>query len=215
MLLSARPSLAWSPRRERLRENILGRMLWEGNATTAGGWEAALVLGIIVPQSNLGSMESGMYERILVAIDGSVTSDLALREAIGLAKDQDAMLRLVHVVDLTPPASMTTETGSAVALHFPLAEYQKALQEAGEKSLATRATAARDAGVNVDTKLITVGTLGERIHEAIEEQSKQWPADLIVVGTEGRRGFQRLMIGSVAEGLVRISTKPVLLIRGT
>jgi nucleotide-binding universal stress UspA family protein len=173
------------------------------------------MLGIIVPQSNLGSMESGMYERILVAIDGSVTSDLAPREAIGLAKDQDAMLRLVHVVDLTPPASMTTETGSAVALHFPLAEYQKALQEAGEKSLATRATAARDAGVNVDTKLITVGTLAERIHEAIEEQSKQWPADLIVVGTEGRRGFQRLMIGSVAEGLVRISTKPVLLIRGT
>jgi K+-sensing histidine kinase KdpD len=75
-------------------------MLWGGNATTAGGWEAALVLGIIVPQSNLGSMESDMYKRILVAIDGSVTSDLALREAIGLAKDQDAMLRLVHVVDV-------------------------------------------------------------------------------------------------------------------
>ena len=156
-----------------------------------------------------------MYKRILVAIDGSVTSDLALREAIGLAKDQDAVLRLVHVVDVTPPAYATTETASAVALHFPHAEYQKALQEAGEELLTTRATTARDAGVNVDTKLITVGMLGERIYEAIEEQSKQWPADLIVVGTEGRRGFQRLMIGSVAEGLVRISTKPVLLIRGT
>ena len=56
--------------------------------------------------------------------------------------------------------------------------------------------------------------VGQHIYEAIEEQSKQWPANLIVVGTEGRRGFQRLMIGSVAEGLVRISTKPVLLIRG-
>jgi nucleotide-binding universal stress UspA family protein len=155
-----------------------------------------------------------MYKCILVAIDGSVTSDLALREAIGLAKDQNAMLRLVHVVDVTPPAYTTTEPASAVALHFPLAEYQKALQEAGEKLLTTRATTARDAGVNVDTKLITVGMLGERIYEAIEEQSKQWPADLIVVGTEGRRGFQRLMIGSVAEGLVRISTKPVPLIRG-
>jgi nucleotide-binding universal stress UspA family protein len=153
-----------------------------------------------------------MYKRILVAIDGSVTSDLALREAIGLAKDQNAMLRLVHVVDVTPPAYMTTETASA---NFPLAEYQKALQEAGEKLLTTRATTAREAGVNVDTKLITVGMLGERIYEAIEEQSKQWPANLVVVGTEGRRGFQRLMIGSVAEGLVRISTKPVLLIRGT
>ena len=155
-----------------------------------------------------------MYKCILVAIDGSVTSDLALREAIGLAKDQNAMLRLVHVVDVTPPAYTTAATASAVA-HFPLTEYQKALEEAGEKLITTRATTARDAGVNVDTKLITIGMLGERIYEAIEEQSKKWPADLIVVGTEGRRGFQRLMIGSVAEGLVRISTKPVLLIRGT
>jgi nucleotide-binding universal stress UspA family protein len=94
-----------------------------------------------------------MYKRILVAIDGSVTSDLALREAIGLAKDQNAMLRLVHVVDATPPAYMMTETASAVTLQFPLAEYQNALQEAGETLLTTRATTARDAGVNVDTKI--------------------------------------------------------------
>ena len=153
-----------------------------------------------------------MYKRILVAIDGSDTSDLALREAIGLAKDQNAMLRLVHVVDVTPPAYMAAEV--TVAVHFPLAEYQKALKKSGEKLLKIRATTAREAGVNVDTKLITVGMVGQRIYEAIEEQSKQWPANLIVVGTEGRRGFQRLMIGSVAEGLVRISTKPVLLIRG-
>src|SRR5215469_11325799 len=124
------------------------------------------------------------------------------------------MLRLVHVVDDTPPAYIATDAPSAVALHFPLAEYKKTLLEAGENLLRTRATTAREAGVNVDTKLITVTMLGERIYEVIEEQSKQWPANLIVVGTEGRRGFQRLMIGSVAEGLVRISTKPVLLIRG-
>jgi nucleotide-binding universal stress UspA family protein len=138
-----------------------------------------------------------MYERILVAIDGSATSDLALQEAIGLAKNQNAMLRLVHVVDVTPPIYMTSETSSPLATHFPIAEYQKALQAAGEKLLTTRAITAREAGVNVDTKLITVAMLGGRIYEAIEEQSKQWPADLIVVGTEGRRGFQRLMVGSV------------------
>jgi nucleotide-binding universal stress UspA family protein len=156
-----------------------------------------------------------MYKRILVAIDGSVTSDLALQEAIGLAKDQNAIVRLVHVVDGTPPIYMTSESTAPFAAHFPLAEYQKALQEGGEHLLATRATTVREAGVNVDTKLITLGMLGERVYEAIDEQSKQWPANLIVIGTEGRRGFQRLMIGSVAEGLVRISTKPVLLIRGT
>jgi len=88
-----------------------------------------------------------MYKRILVAIDGSITSDLALREAIGLAKDQNAILRLVHVVDITPPAYMTAEIASAVAVHFPLAEYQKTLQETGQKLLTTRASTAREAGV--------------------------------------------------------------------
>jgi nucleotide-binding universal stress UspA family protein len=160
-----------------------------------------------------------MYKRILVAIDGSDTSDLALREAVRLAKDQTAMLRLVHVLDVIPPYIIPEFTQSppplAPATQFSLADYQKALQEAGEKLLTTRVTTAREAGVNVDTKLITVGMLGERIYEAIEEQSKQWPADLVVVGTHGRRSFQRLMLGSIAEGVVRIATKPVLLIRGT
>jgi Universal stress protein family len=55
---------------------------------------------------------------------------------------------------------------------------------------------------------------GERIYDVLEEQSKQWPADLIVTGTHGRRGARHLMLGSVAEGLIRIATKPVLLIRG-
>ena len=180
------------------------------------GWGAAFVAAIICAAGlSRFYWKVAMYKHILVAIDGSVTSDLALREAIGLAKNQNAMLRLVHVVDVTPPAYVTSEITSTLAAQFPLAEYQKTLQEAGEKLLTTRATTAREAGVNVDTKLITAGTLGERIYEAIEEESKQWPANLVVVGTEGRRGFQRLMIGSVAEGLVRISTKPVLLIRGT
>src|SRR5262249_50546003 len=76
------------------------------------------------------------------------------------------MLRLVHVVDVTPPAYMMTETASAVAIHFLLAEYQKALQEAGEKLLTTRVTTTREGAVNVDTKLVTVGMRGERIYEA-------------------------------------------------
>ena len=148
-----------------------------------------------------------MYRRILVAIDGSETSDLALREAISLAKDQKAMLRLVHVVDVSP-AYMTVETP------YPFAEYQKALQEGGQKILASCAAKASKAGVDADSKLITFEMSGERIYDAIEEQSKQWPADLIVIGTHGRRGGRHLMLGSVAEGLIRVATKPVLLIRG-
>ena len=162
-----------------------------------------------------------MYKRILVAIDGSDTSDLALREAIRLAKDQNAMLRLLHVADVTPPPYPLTYTTTEItsppplAAQFALADYQKALQEGGENLLATRVTTAREAGVDVDSKLIIIEMFEKRIGDAIEEQSKQWPADLIVVGTHGWRGFQHLMFGSVAEGVIRVATKPVLLIRSS
>jgi len=124
-----------------------------------------------------------MYKRILVAIDESATSDLALGEAINLAKDQNAVLQLVHVVDLTP-ICLTEETP------YPYVECQKAMEERGEKILASHATTVREAGIEVDSKLITIKLLSVSIYDVIEEQSKRWPADLIVIGTHGRRGFQ-------------------------
>jgi len=148
-----------------------------------------------------------MYGQILVAIDESATSDLALQEAISLAKDLKAALRILHVLDVSP-AYLTVDSP------YPFMEYQKAIQEAGEKLLANRVSKARHAGVKVDSKLIAIEMYGERIYDVIEEQSKQWPADLIVIGTHGRRGARHLMLGSVAEGLIRVATKPVLLIRG-
>jgi nucleotide-binding universal stress UspA family protein len=151
--------------------------------------------------------EVHMYKRVLVAIDESDTSDLALREAINLAKDQNAVLRLVHVVDLTP-VYLTAETP------YPYVEYQKAMEEGGEKILASRVKIAREARIEAESKLITIKMLGVRIYDVIEEQSKQWSADLIVMGTHGRSGFQHARLGSVAEGLIRLATKPVLLIRG-
>ena len=48
----------------------------------------------------------------------------------------------------------------------------------------------------------------------IEHEAKRWQADLIVIGTHGRRGIRRLLLGSVAEGLTRVASKPVLLVRG-
>jgi nucleotide-binding universal stress UspA family protein len=147
-----------------------------------------------------------MYKRILVAVDGSETSDLALGEAIKLAKDQQATLRLVHAIDVTVAYMVEQQP-------YPVTALDKALREAGEKILATRANAARDAGLDSDSKLIVVEKLGQHIYDIIENEAKQWPADLIVVGTHGRRGFRHLMLGSVAEGVIRVATKPVLLIR--
>ena len=148
----------------------------------------------------------------MVAVDGSDTSNLALREAIKLAKEQQAKLRLVHVVDEWP-AYMAIDN-STVADPDLVATIQKALRATGENVLSKCAAVVREAGVEADTTMKIVDGLGPRIHDAIEEEAVRWPAELIVIGTHGRRGFRRLLLGSVAEGLVRVSTKPVLLIRG-
>ena len=145
-----------------------------------------------------------MYKRILVAVDGSDASNLALQEAIILAKDQHSMLRLIHVVDLTMAYS-SVEAPTVI-------EYQNALKVEGQKLLADCSVSARTAGVEFDSKLDEA--LGAHIYDVIEEEAKRWPADLIVIGTHGRKGIRRLLLGSVAEGLMRISSKPVLLVRG-
>ena len=73
---------------------------------------------------------------------------------------------------------------------------------------------ASQAGIPVETGLIEIDTLGQRIPETIVADAEAWPADLIVVGTHGRRVMSHLFLGSVAEGGVRVATKPVLLIQG-
>jgi len=148
-----------------------------------------------------------MYKHILVAVDGSDTSNLALQEAMKLAKEQQAALRLIHVVDETP-VYMTMDTA------YALADFQKAVREAGQKVLATCTATARQAGVEVDTKFVILEVLTRRICDAINEEAKGWPADLIVIGTHGRHGFNHLLLGSVAEGVIRLAAKPVLVIRG-
>ncbi len=145
-----------------------------------------------------------MYKRILAAVDGSDTSNLALQEAIKLAKEHHSALRLFHVVDLTMAYS-------AVEAPYVL-DYRKAMEAAGQKVVADCSAPARSAGIEFDTKCVV--TFGKHVYEVIEDEAAEWAADLIVIGTHGRRGIRRLLLGSVAEGVTRVSTKPVLLIRG-
>jgi nucleotide-binding universal stress UspA family protein len=70
------------------------------------------------------------------------------------------------------------------------------------------------AGLAAETELIVLETLKPRIAEAVADDAEAWPADLLVIGTHGRRGLSRLFVGSIAEGIVRVATMPVLLIRG-
>ena len=147
-----------------------------------------------------------MYEHILVAVDGSTTSDKALEEAIKLARVHKATLRLVHVVDT---AMMDVDNGGLVSMH----EVWDALRQGGASLLKKSEARVQEADVKADTALLE--TLGvTRVATEIVDAAKKWPADLIVLGTHGRRGFVHLLLGSVAEDVVRMAATPVLLIRG-
>ena len=148
-----------------------------------------------------------MYKRILEAIDGSHTSVLALKEAIHLAKTMGGRLQLVNVVaDLRG----SWFTGGYIAPR----DVGKSVVTAGADALERAVGTAAVAGVKTDMKLIENTTPGRSIPEAIVEQADAWHADLIVVGTHGRSGLSHILLGSVAEGVVRASSKPVLLVRG-
>jgi len=147
-----------------------------------------------------------MFKRILVAVDGSDTAEQALLEAINLAKEHQAQLRIVHAVDI-----VNLNLGE----EFPNpSEISDAMTKSGQEILRKAEAVARGAGIPVETRLIEIDTLGHRIPEMIAADAEAWPADLIVICTHGRRGLSHLFLGSVAEGVVRVATKPVLLIRG-
>lgn len=147
-----------------------------------------------------------MFTRILVAVDGSDTAEQALLEAIKLAKAFQAQLRIVHAIDIVN-INLGTE--------FPNpSEISDAITKSGQEILRKAETVARAAGIPVETRLIEIDTLGHRIPEVIAADAEAWPADLIVICTHGRRGLSHLFLGSVAEGVARVATKPVLLIRG-
>ena len=148
-----------------------------------------------------------MYKRVLVAVDGSDTSNMALNEAIKLAKDQQATIRIVHVVDLIPTFT-DLETPSQFI------QYQDALRQIGQKTLSDAKTLSEKAAIPTEGLMHVIETTGEHVYDAIAEEGARWPADLIVIGTHGRRGVRRFILGSVAEGVMRVATKPVLLVRG-
>jgi nucleotide-binding universal stress UspA family protein len=145
------------------------------------------------------------YKRILVPIDGSPTSGLGLREAIRFAKAQKARLQLVHVVDVHSALAAGAESGTY------LADLVQAQKQHGQRILAKAAELARKAAVACDTVLLE--TLVGSAADEIVRQAKKSRADLIVMGTHGRRGLKRLAMGSDAEHVVRNAPVPVMLVR--
>jgi len=146
-----------------------------------------------------------MYRKILVPIDSSPTAALGLNEAIRLAKDQNAALRVVHVVDKMAIIGVAEAGMNPRPVLAKLARSGRAILDAARRS-------AKKAGVEAETVLRE--PLTKRVADEVLREAKKWRADLIVMGTHGRRGVRRLVLGSDAEQIVRQADVPVLLLHG-
>lgn len=145
-----------------------------------------------------------MYRKILVPLDGSHTSEMGLKEAIRLAKNQKATLRLIHVVD-----ELVVMPSTEGAIY--LGDMLEGLREAGKRILKQALAQVRRHGLRAQSVLLE--TVGARAADLVVRQAKKWGADIIVLGTHGRRGVRRLVMGSDAEQIVRTASVPVLLVR--
>ena len=149
-----------------------------------------------------------MYKRIMVAIDESFMTSRVLETAIELAKSAGAQLAICHGVDETIFATRQME----MLLPNSVGKAQYKLRLGANGVLGKAAESARAAGVEAEIKLIESET--KHISDMLADAAKEWNADLIVVGTHGRRGMERYFVGSVAERLVRKAETSLLLVRG-
>jgi nucleotide-binding universal stress UspA family protein len=144
-----------------------------------------------------------MYTRILVAVDGSHTSRRAFDAALNLAGSLGATLRPFYVVENTPMYFDAPGYDPSVLLNR--------LVEQGKELSTELAQAMRERGVSGDVAIGEASSVDD-VPTLVLRAAAGFNADLIVMGTHGRRGVQRLILGSVAERCVRQSTLPVLLI---
>jgi nucleotide-binding universal stress UspA family protein len=149
-----------------------------------------------------------MYKRIVVAVDGSDTSAAALNEAVKLAKVMNSTLLLLYVCEEIPVVWNIEGMAS-----FPLEDMTKAMVESGKRLLHRDKQRVAESGLDAETRLVE--DYKGRIGIVICDEAEQWLADLLVIGTHGRKGFGHLLLGSVAEGVMRAATMPVLMVRGS
>jgi nucleotide-binding universal stress UspA family protein len=147
-----------------------------------------------------------MYQKILVPVDGSEVSTRGLREAIKLAKNQHGQIRLFHIAN-----DCIVDSGCGESTYG--GETIECARENGQKVLSGALALARQHGLEAESALVE--STGSPAAALIVTEANAWPADLIVMGTHGRRGLRRLAMGSDAESVVRDARIPVLLVPAT
>lgn len=146
-----------------------------------------------------------MYKRLLVPIDGSDTANLALNHALALARLNGATIVLLHIIE---------EWKHSNGFERPkvyIQQVRPGFLAEGQALLDRTASGLRQDGVAVETLLVE--SHAERVSELIADQAETSACDLVILGTHGRRGYERLLLGSDAEQVARISPVPVMLVR--
>lgn len=148
-----------------------------------------------------------MYTNIIVCIDGSEVAMAALEHAIRLTKEQSAALHIVHVIERSSIfwPSLTDEREL---------DFLNLQRDKGEALLHHATNEARHAGVKTTSALLEAGASEIRIAETITAHAEKIGADLIIVGSHGHRGINRLFLGSVAARVAQLCIPPVLIVHG-
>ncbi len=145
-----------------------------------------------------------MFKHILVPADGSDNAHRAVEKAIPLAKAFDSEVSIIYVID---PYAFT---GVGTDFSYGQAEYLSAATAEGNQALETTRQAFEAAGV---TKVNTFVVEGHAVYKGILESATKFGADLIVMASHGRRGLEKIVLGSVTSQVLSHAHLPVLVVR--
>ena len=147
-----------------------------------------------------------MYEHVLAAVDGSDVSFRALAESARLVRMSGGELHVITIVD-RPLGHMPY-----YAKYYDAEALYAAALKAADEILDKARNVVAEYAVPATYRRVSLETTGEEVADRIEAEAEAVKADAIVMGTHSRRGVHRLMLGSVAEGVLHSSRRPVLLV---
>jgi nucleotide-binding universal stress UspA family protein len=172
---------------------------------------------VIMRFANAVSSEEGEMSifptKILLAIDGSSEAELAARTAVDLGQQTNSELHVIHVLDIATTALLYPEATDPEGVELPdpvlEEELEQRAKQGGRKVLDEEVQRARSAGGTVAQSHLMMGAVEREIVHLAEDLG----AGLIVMGSRGRRGMRRALMGSVSDSVVRHAHCPVMVVR--
>lgn len=145
-----------------------------------------------------------MYKHILVPVDGSSTSLKAVGQAVAIASAFGSEVTAIYVIDPYPFTGVGTEFA------YGQDQYLSAAKAEAQEALTAARGQVEAAGLKVDTRVVEAHATWRGIVETADAVQ----ADLVVMGSHGRRGLEKLVLGSVTQRVLQYATQPVLVVRG-